>query len=120
MIFNTVSGHGDRCRSDPSTGKESRVVKTGPEERVPGDYELNNTGVSRRKATQIVSIEELLYYNEVLITRVVEQRDDEEEEDKCAVVRDNVCDNIESLKIIAGDAKRVLDPGIERIPINAS
>ncbi|CAE6504095.1 unnamed protein product, partial [Rhizoctonia solani] len=74
---------------DPSTGKESRVVKTGPEERVPGDYELNNTGIYRRSETQMMSIEELIYYNEVLITRVVEQRDDEEEEERCSVVRDS-------------------------------
>ncbi|CAE6504102.1 unnamed protein product, partial [Rhizoctonia solani] len=77
--FLHFSGHGDRILGDLVNGKRARRVE--PRLNMPGawniDTERSSTRVFSRRATeQVVEEDELVYYNEGIITRLSEVRDE--------------------------------------------
>ncbi|CAE6435179.1 unnamed protein product [Rhizoctonia solani] len=74
------SGHGNRLETDSSKGKEGRIVKSSNWLRIPGswDTELFPSAMSGERVTeQTLGENELVYYNEALITRISEESDSE-------------------------------------------
>ncbi|EUC62928.1 ICE-like protease (caspase) p20 domain protein [Rhizoctonia solani AG-3 Rhs1AP] len=82
--FLHFSGHGHRVETDSSKGKEGRIVRSDTRPKMPGAWDSEHSPdviQAGRVVEQSIAENELVYYNEAIVTRISEDDDMEEGEE---------------------------------------